>query len=166
MIPPLFAGNSHCLPHRVSDNTQALVTCAATSQPTIASLEIRIWCEARGCIRNKFSVHLSSTGCFLSVPLIFTSSRQSCCSASINAIIDAVRRICQENIFLKTATFYLFHASNLCKGSVVRMLPRNHAKSMKNDTASRLTVRDIYDISSTQSREPQEIHWAEFSLQE
>ena len=123
MIPPLFAGNSHCLPHRVSDNTQALVTCAATSQPTIASLEIRIWCEARGCIRNKFSVHLSS--------LIFTSSRQSCCSASINAIIDAVRRICQENIFLKTATFYLFHASNLCKGSVVRMLPRNHAKSMK-----------------------------------
>ena len=37
---------------------------------------------------------------------------------------------------------------------------------MKNDTASRLTVRDIYDISSTQSREPQEIHWAEFSLQE
>ena len=109
MIPPLFAGNSHCLPHRVSDNTQALVTCAATSQPTIASLEIRIWCEARGCIRNKFSVHLSSTGCFLSVPLIFTSSRQSCCSASINAIIDAVRRICQENIFLKTATFYLFH---------------------------------------------------------
>ncbi len=108
MLPPLFAGNSHCLPHRVSDNTQALVTCAATSQPTIASLEIRIWCEARGCIRNKFSVHLSSTGCFLSVPLIFTSSRQSCCSASINAIIDAVRRICQENIFLKTATFYLF----------------------------------------------------------
>ncbi len=91
----------------------------------------KIWCEARGCIRNKFSVHLSSTGCFLSVPLIFTSSRQSCCSASINAIIDAVRRICQENIFLKTATFYLFHASNLCKGSVVRMLPRNHAKSMK-----------------------------------
>lgn len=131
MLPPLFAGNSHCLPHRVSDNTQALVTCAATSQPTIASLEIRIWCEARGCIRNKFSVHLSSTGCFLSVPLIFTSSRQSCCSASVNAIIDAVRRICQENIFLKTATFYLFYASNLCKGSVVRMLPRNHAKSMK-----------------------------------
>ena len=37
----------------------------------------------------------------------------------------------QENIFLKTATFFLFHASNLCKGSVVRMLPRNHAKSMK-----------------------------------
>lgn len=132
MIPPLFAGNSHCLPHRVSDNTQTLVTCAATSQPTIASLEIRIWCEARGCIRNKFSVHLSSTGCFLSVPLIFTSSRQSCCSASINAIIDAVRRICQENIFLKTATFYLFHASNLCKGSVVRMFPLDDTNSMKN----------------------------------
>lgn len=39
-------------------------------------------------------------------------------------------------------------------------------KEHENDTASRLTVRDIYDISSTQSREPQEIHWAEFSLQE
>lgn len=131
MIPPLFAGNSHCLPHRVSDNTQALVTCAATSQPTIASLEIRIWCEARGCIRNKFSVHLSSAGCFLFVPLIFTSSRQSCCSASINVIIGMINKICQENNFLKAATFFIFHASNLCKGSVVRMLPRNHAKSMK-----------------------------------
>ena len=131
MIPPLFAGNSHCLPHRVSDNTQALVTCAATSQPTIASLEIRIWCEARGCIRIKIPMRLSSAGSFLYLPLNCTSSRQSLCSAPINAIIDAVRRICQENIFLKTATFYLFHASNLCKGSVVRMLPRNHAKSMK-----------------------------------
>ena len=131
MLPPLFTGNSHCLPHRVSDNTQALVTCAATSQPTIASLEIRIWCEARGCIRNKFSVHLSSTGCFLSVPLIFTSSRQSCCSASINAIIYVVRGICQENIFLRTATFFLFHASNLCKGSVVRIFSLDHANSMR-----------------------------------
>lgn len=153
----MFAGNSHCLPYRVSDNTQALVTCAATSQPTIASLEIRIWCEARGCIRNKFSVHLSSTGCFLSVPLIFTSSRQSCCSASINAIIDAVRRICQENIFLKTATFFLFHASNLCKGSVVRMLPRNHAKSMKNCILRGKKRHGIYnDMPSMSSEETTE----------
>ncbi len=131
MLPPLFAGNSHCLSHRVSDNTQVLITCTATSQPTIASLKIRIWCEAQGCIRNKFSVHLSSAGCFLFVPLIFTSSRQSCCSASINAIIDAVRGICQENIFLKTATFFLFHASNLCKGSVVRIFSLDHANSMR-----------------------------------
>ena len=132
MIPPLFAGNSHCLPHRVSDNTQALVTCAATSQPTIASLEIRIWCEARGCIRNKFSVHLSSTGCFLSVPLIFTSSRQSCCSASINAIIDAVRRICQENIFLKTATFYLFVTVHSYLVPVTDFADASHFKSAKS----------------------------------
>ena len=132
MLPPLFAGNSHCLPHRVSDNTQALVTCAATSQPTIASLEIRIWCEARGCIRNKFSVHLSSAGCFLFVPLIFTSSRQSCCSASINVIIGMINKICQENNFFKAATFFIFHASNLCKGSVVRMFPLDDTNSMKN----------------------------------
>ena len=56
---------------------------------------MQIGCEARGCIRNKLSVHLSSAGCFLFVPLILTSSRQSLCSAPINAIIDASARICQ-----------------------------------------------------------------------
>ena len=37
VLPPLFTDHSHGLPLRVSDNTQALVTCAATSQPTITS---------------------------------------------------------------------------------------------------------------------------------
>ena len=45
----------------------------------------------------------------------------------------------------------------------IRFLP---TKSMKPDTASRLTARDISAISSIPSREPQAIHWAEFLLQE
>ena len=45
----------------------------------------------------------------------------------------------------------------------IRFLP---TRNMKPNIANRLTARDICDISSTQSREPQEIHWAEFLLQE
>ena len=59
---------------------------------------MQIGCEARGCIRNKLSVHLSSAGCFLFVPLILTSSRQSLCSAPINAIIDATRAFVNRKI--------------------------------------------------------------------
>ena len=38
---------------------------------------VRLRCEARGCIRNKLPMHLSSTGYFLSAPLTITCSRQS-----------------------------------------------------------------------------------------
>ena len=43
-----------------------------------------------------------------------------------------IDKICQENNFLKAATFFIFHASNLCKGSVVRMFPLDDTNSMKN----------------------------------
>ena len=107
VLPPFFANSSRCLPLRVSNNTPALLTCATPSQPTaihpflrysIYIVRIRyasIRCEARGCIRNKLSMHLSSTGYFLFVPLILTSSRQSHCFASIKRIIVTGSRICQ-----------------------------------------------------------------------
>ena len=37
----------------------------------------RVRCEARGCIRNKLPMYLSSTGYFLFASLIITCSRQS-----------------------------------------------------------------------------------------
>ena len=79
--------------------------------PIGSSIQIR--CEARGCIRNKLPMHLSSTGYFLSASLIITCSRQSLfsydnfvvrriikrqndvLSASIKGIIDAGCGICQ-----------------------------------------------------------------------
>ena len=49
VLPPYFISSSPCLPSWVSDNTPARLTCATTSQPTIARYRI---------IKNKFGVKL------------------------------------------------------------------------------------------------------------
>ena len=61
----------------------------------IIKYQKQIRCEARGCIRTKVPMRLSSAGSFLYLPLNCTSSRQSLCSASINAIISTKKMICQ-----------------------------------------------------------------------
>ena len=61
----------------------------------ISNDQKQIRCEARGCIRTKVPMRLSSAGSFLYLPLNCTSSRQSLCSASINAIISTKKMICQ-----------------------------------------------------------------------
>ena len=76
VLPPLFTDHSHGLPLRVSDNTQALVTCAATSQPTITSPQKERSCKLGVKLGDVFELrfrcasHQPATFCISLCPLL------------------------------------------------------------------------------------------------
>ena len=94
--------------HRRFQSHSGTITYTTPSQPThhlpfyirgngfsCTAGQTSFQCEAPGCIHSQSSTRLSSAGSFLYLPLNCTSSRQSLCSASINAIISTKKMICQ-----------------------------------------------------------------------
>lgn len=79
--------------HSGAINVRHYVTAYYWKIPERSLLQIR--CEARGCIRSKILVRLSSAGSFLFRPLTCTSSRHSLFSASVAVIIGMNGIICQ-----------------------------------------------------------------------
>ena len=79
--------------HSGAINVRYYVTAYYWKIPERSLLQIR--CEARGCIRSKILVRLSSAGSFLFRPLTCTSSRHSLFSASVAVIIGINGIICQ-----------------------------------------------------------------------